>query len=97
MPTTPHLHISGKAGATKLIQYAHWERDRFKASEKPPPTLKLNLSDNCIDRPADLTEELKGKRIRLSVAPVEESDKETTVFLPDFVSIPPDANRVLTA
>ena len=41
-------------GATKLIQYAHWERDRFKTSDKPPPILKLNLSDNCVDRPSEL-------------------------------------------
>lgn len=49
-----HFIFLVAAGATKLIQYAHWERDRFKAVEKPPPTLKLNLSDNCIDRPAEL-------------------------------------------
>ena len=36
----------GKAGATKLIQYAHWERDRH--AEAGRPSLKLDLSDNCV-------------------------------------------------
>ena len=39
----------GKAGATKLIQYAHWERDRH--AEEGRPTLKLDLSDNCVTDP----------------------------------------------
>ena len=41
---------SGVAGATKLIQYAHWERDRHTESETRP-TLKMDLSDNCIADP----------------------------------------------
>ena len=48
----PGSNKIGKEGATKLIQYAHWERDRFKDTDKPPSHLKLDLSDNCIDRPA---------------------------------------------
>ena len=56
----------GKAGATKLIQYAHWERDRH--AEAGRPTLKLDLSDNCVDAPAQLVEELNSKRIRCSIA-----------------------------
>ena len=39
----------GKAGATKLIQYAHWERERH--AEEGRPTLKLDLSDNCVTDP----------------------------------------------
>ena len=59
----------GKAGATKLIQYAHWERDRH--AEAGRPTLKLDLSDNCVDAPAQLVEELNSKRIRCSIASPE--------------------------
>jgi len=39
----------GKAGATKLVQYAHWERERH--AEAGRPTLKLDLSDNCVTDP----------------------------------------------
>ncbi|KAL1523209.1 hypothetical protein AB1Y20_018161 [Prymnesium parvum] len=74
----------GKTGATKLIQYAHWERDRFKTAENPPPRLKLNLSDNCIDRPSELADELKSKRIKLTCV-ADDDDKESTVYLPDFM------------
>ena len=58
----PHTFASSFAaiaGAMKLIQYAHWERDRFKAEATPPPALKLDLSDNCIAEPAALIEDLK--------------------------------------
>ena len=47
-----------KTGAQKLIQYAHWERDRFKTDASPPPALKLDLSDNCVKDPGQLMEEL---------------------------------------
>ena len=53
---------------TKLIQYAHWERDRYKDEPEPPPPIKLDLSDNCVDAPAQLVEELNNKRIRCSIA-----------------------------
>ena len=43
--------LGALAGATKLINYAHWERDRYKAEANPPPPLKLDLSDNCIEEP----------------------------------------------
>jgi uncharacterized membrane protein YgcG len=64
----------GRAGATKLIQYAHWERDRFKNDAKPPPPLSLDLSDNCVVDPAALMEDLKGKRIKLCKADAIEDD-----------------------
>jgi hypothetical protein len=55
-PTRPHPPprrvLMLRAGATKLIQYAHWERDRYKAEANPPAPLKLDLSDNCITEPA---------------------------------------------
>ena len=70
------------AGATKLIQYAHWERDRFKAEASPPPPLKLDLSDNCIADPAKLMEELVGKRIKLTSS--DAPDGDATVIVPDF-------------
>eukprot|EP00325_Prymnesiales_sp_UTEX-LB-985_P004080 CAMPEP_0174706558 /NCGR_PEP_ID=MMETSP1094-20130205/9362_1 /TAXON_ID=156173 /ORGANISM="Chrysochromulina brevifilum, Strain UTEX LB 985" /LENGTH=186 /DNA_ID=CAMNT_0015904831 /DNA_START=44 /DNA_END=601 /DNA_ORIENTATION=- len=71
----------GRVGATKLIQYAHWERDRFKAEASPPPSLKLDLSDNCIVEPQALIDELKGKRIKLTL---DETDTEATVIVTDF-------------
>ena len=70
------------AGAQKLIQYAHWERDRFKTDAKPPPPLKLDLSDNCVEDAAALVEELKGKRIKVCNADAVEDD--ATVHLNDF-------------
>ena len=66
----------------KLIQYAHWERDRFKAEATPPPALKLDLSDNCIAEPAALIEELKTKRIRL--CPADSVEEGSTVHVVDF-------------
>merc|ERR1719409_1169291 len=66
----------------KLIQYAHWERDRFKAEPTPPPPLKLDLSDNCIESPSELMEELKGKRIKLCAA--DSVEDGSTVHLTDF-------------
>jgi hypothetical protein len=77
------------AGATKLIQYAHWERDRFKTDARPPPPLHLDLSDNCIIEPQGLLDELKGKRIKLSTSA---EDADATVILPNFTeqrSAPP--------
>ena len=77
------------AGATKLIQYAHWERDRFKTDARPPPPLHLDLSDNCITEPQALLDELKGKRIKLSTSA---DDADATVILPNFTdqrSAPP--------
>ena len=71
-------------GATKLIQYAHWERDRFKTDASPPPALKLDLSDNCVKDPGQLMEELKGKRIKLCAADAAEAD--ATVLLNDFLN-----------
>jgi len=71
----------GKNGATKLIQYAHWERDRYKNEREPPQFLKLDLSDNCIERPADLIDDLKSKRIKCT----SRQDDECTVYLPDFM------------
>jgi len=56
---------------TKLIQYAHWERDRYKDEPEPPPPIKLDLSDNCVDAPAQLVDELNSKRIRCSIASPE--------------------------
>ena len=52
----------GRVGAMKLMQYAHWERDRVKDGEVPTPALRLDLSDNCVKDPAQLVEELKGER-----------------------------------
>ena len=52
-----------KTGAQKLIQYAHWERDRFKEEGKPPPFLKLDLSDNTVEGAQALCDELLSKRI----------------------------------
>jgi hypothetical protein len=71
-----------KTGAQKLIQYAHWERDRFKEEGKPPPFLKLDLSDNTVEGAQALCDELLTKRIKLCSGPAHEGD--ATVHLPDF-------------
>ena len=72
----------GRAGASKLISYAHWERDRFKNNDPPPSHLKLDLSDNCISDPDGLMQELRDKRIKCVGG--AEHDGEASVHLPDF-------------
>ena len=83
----------GREGATKLIQYAHWERDRRNSSkpDEPKISMKLDLSDNCIESPAELIEELNKKRIRCSDSADKEED--TTVHLPDFTDQRPPISR----
>ena len=51
LPTTPRTHPS----ACSRPRYAHWERDRYKNEAEPPAPMKLDLSDNCVDHPAQVT------------------------------------------
>ena len=48
---TPRTHPS----ACSRPRYAHWERDRYKNEAEPPAPMKLDLSDNCVDHPAQVT------------------------------------------
>jgi hypothetical protein len=58
----------GKNGASKLIQYAHWARVGYTASapkDELPPIFVIDLSDNVIERPMDLAEDLESKKIKV--------------------------------
>jgi len=73
----------GKNGASKLIQYAHWARVGYAApKDELPPVFVIDLSDNIIDRPMDLAEDLVSKKIKVSTS--SEPKEDTTVHLPDF-------------
>lgn len=55
----------GKNGASKLIQYAHWARVGYAApKDELPPVFVIDLSDNVIDKPMDLAEDLVSKKIK---------------------------------
>eukprot|EP00315_Gephyrocapsa_oceanica_P041425 CAMPEP_0185475052 /NCGR_PEP_ID=MMETSP1366-20130426/2336_1 /TAXON_ID=38817 /ORGANISM="Gephyrocapsa oceanica, Strain RCC1303" /LENGTH=275 /DNA_ID=CAMNT_0028081951 /DNA_START=19 /DNA_END=843 /DNA_ORIENTATION=+ len=76
----------GKAGASKLIQYAHWARVGYTNTapkeEEKPPVFVLRLADNAIGSPGALVDEMVGKKIKVSAA--AEPEPDTTVLLPDF-------------
>ena len=57
LATTPPpatYHPTHHAPACSRPRYAHWERDRYKNEAEPPPPMKLDLSDNCVDHPAQV-------------------------------------------